>query len=515
MAAEALKLKSILDVIDARLIPDAEAKKARGEVFTPLELVREMLFGLRKSDLERGVNTIWGVNEKGEFFDDDENNRVGGIPLEIWRDPDTKWLDPANGIGNFPFIAYYMLDYQLDKHGKDASLKGSENKLKRRKHIVKNMLYMIEINKGNVNTSRKIFKQLVPSVDANIICANSLLYADKLNKIFGITIFNVIMGNPPFNPPTGLWIQFINKYIDKTRCLTFVVPSTFTSNQTGKPVIENLKKNNLTLLRYLNESDFGGIALGMLYFQTDKKNIDNEILINNITKIKYTEPIINYEDIKEVNIFKKLKSLQHLKLYRGKNETLTHQNPRETSNIKFSKNLEHPFKMLSRLGGGELEIYWLSKIKKEEVKQPKIVFPRGTGSWVSFNNLIKLGKDIVFTTSVDEETVLSNGIMYTPMKNIEEFENYRFYLMRSKIVRLIFLRVNHLAELTPFIFEYIPDIPVSEMTTDEKINKAIGLSEQEQKYLNSYFEKQKPTSQKTRGAKSEARRRTRKLRRFF
>jgi hypothetical protein len=243
MAAEALKLKSILDVIDARLIPDAEAKKARGEVFTPLELVREMLFGLRKSDLERGVNTIWGVNEKGEFFDDDENNRVGGIPLEIWRDPDTKWLDPANGIGNFPFIAYYMLDYQLDKHGKDASLKGSENKLKRRKHIVKNMLYMIEINKGNVNTSRKIFKQLVPSVDANIICADTIklfkLNDQKITTLLGIDKFNVIMGNPPFNEnlsenptghaqDTGLWETFVEESLKKVKVngiLAFLHPA--------------------------------------------------------------------------------------------------------------------------------------------------------------------------------------------------------------------------------------------------------------------------------------------------
>ena len=238
MAAEALKVKSILDVIDARLIPDAEAKKARGEVFTPLELVREMLFGLRKSDLERGINTIWGVNEKGEFFDDDESNRVGGIPLEIWRDPDTKWLDPANGIGNFPFIAYYMLDYQLDKHGKDPSLKGSENKLKRRKHIVKNMLYMIEINKGNVNTSRKIFKQLVPSVDANIICADTInLAEEKIKKIIGFSHFDVIMGNPPFQAPQEasgkrgggdeLYMKFVIKslsLIKNEKYLVFVHP---------------------------------------------------------------------------------------------------------------------------------------------------------------------------------------------------------------------------------------------------------------------------------------------------
>jgi len=41
------KYKTILDVIDKRLIPNQTAKRARGEVFTPLNLVREMLFGIR------------------------------------------------------------------------------------------------------------------------------------------------------------------------------------------------------------------------------------------------------------------------------------------------------------------------------------------------------------------------------------------------------------------------------------------------------------------------------------
>ena len=141
------RYNSILEIIDKRLIPDEGAKKARGEVFTPLNLVREMLFGLRKSALEKGETVIWGINDEGNFFDDKESDRVGGIPLDVWRDPNTKWLDPANGIGNFPVVAFYMLDYQLGNHG-TAEFKGDKNKEKCRKHIVKNMLYMIELNKG-------------------------------------------------------------------------------------------------------------------------------------------------------------------------------------------------------------------------------------------------------------------------------------------------------------------------------------------------------------------------------
>ena len=136
------RYNAVLEIIDKRLIPNEIAKKARGEVFTPLTLVREMLFGLRKSALNEGVTEVWGVDDSGQCIEDDESNRVGGISLEVWRDPSTKWLDPANGIGNFPVVAFYMLDYQLGNHG-PAEFRGDAEKVFRRKHIVENMLFMI------------------------------------------------------------------------------------------------------------------------------------------------------------------------------------------------------------------------------------------------------------------------------------------------------------------------------------------------------------------------------------
>jgi len=224
MASEK-RYNNVLTIIDERLIPNEAAKKARGEVFTPLTLVREMLFGLRKSALAAGRTKIWGVDATGKCVDTDEADRVGGIPLAVWRDPNTKWLDPANGIGNFPVVTFYMLDYQLSLHSSDPTHLGDSaaNKKNRREHIVKNMLYMIEINKGNVNTSRKIFEQMVPGATANICCADSLtITATKLMEVFGVNRFDVVMGNPPFNnnlqdnpvghaQDTELWGEFVKK----------------------------------------------------------------------------------------------------------------------------------------------------------------------------------------------------------------------------------------------------------------------------------------------------------------
>jgi hypothetical protein len=253
MAESAKRYNSVLDIIDKRLIPDDEAKKARGEVFTPLNLVREILFGLRKSAANKSETEIWGIDKEGNFFDDDEKDRVGGIPLEIWRDPETKWLDPANGIGNFPVVAFYMLDYQIGNHG-PPQFKGDNNKVKRRRHIIKNMLFMIELNKGNVNTSIKIFEKIVPGVTANICCANTLEMTDeKLKKDLGVNRFHVVMGNPPFNSDgtkgegKQIWPKFINNCIkllsskkddSKDSYIIFITPP----NWRNLPALENKKE---------------------------------------------------------------------------------------------------------------------------------------------------------------------------------------------------------------------------------------------------------------------------------
>ena len=59
---------NVLDIIRDRLTVRKEEKNLYGEVFTPIELVCEML---------------------------------NKIPNEVWKNPNLKWLDPANGIGNF------------------------------------------------------------------------------------------------------------------------------------------------------------------------------------------------------------------------------------------------------------------------------------------------------------------------------------------------------------------------------------------------------------------------------
>lgn len=192
----------VLKVIDEHLIPDATAKAERGEVFTPPDLVREMLFGLSKKALQEGNTKIWGLDDAGNFTEANEKDRVGGLPTEVWRNPDLKWLDPANGIGNFPIIAFYKLDYELQHVPK------WRDDDKRRKHIIENMLYMMELDKTNVAICKSLFKKIHPDAKPNICCCDSLSMTDeKLMKVFGVNRFDIVMGNPPFQKPKIIGVK--------------------------------------------------------------------------------------------------------------------------------------------------------------------------------------------------------------------------------------------------------------------------------------------------------------------
>jgi hypothetical protein len=176
-------------------------KEKYGEVFTPIELINEML---------------------------------DKLPSSVWKDPTLTWLDPANGIGNFPMVVYKrLMDKLPDSYDKDhvkySSPMGKSN------HILKHMLYMCEINSKNVKISKQIF-----GPNANICCCDFLNEEVKWRKQFGRDKFDIIIGNPPFQTPkkedTGttagkgtLWNLFITKSLD------FIVESGFLGFITPPP----------------------------------------------------------------------------------------------------------------------------------------------------------------------------------------------------------------------------------------------------------------------------------------
>ena len=183
------------------------------------------------------------------------------LPKSVWKNKDLKWLDPANGTGNFPMIVYKKLDVGLKTVIPD--------KQKRSDHIIKNMLYMVELNPKNVAISRKIFGKKSHS---NIACANFLTEEDKWKKEFGgIDKFDIIIGNPPYNSggirakttqkvkrdqtkSKSIWPDFVKKSLtllkNTNSYLLFIHPASWISlkSKNGDLIISR----QLIYLRYYN-----------------------------------------------------------------------------------------------------------------------------------------------------------------------------------------------------------------------------------------------------------------------
>ncbi len=186
--------KEVVEFIQQNLRPKKEQVASRGEVFTPLTLVEEML---------------------------------NHLPDDVWTHPEYKWLDPANGIGNFPVIAFTKLDVGL------RGVAGFEDDMVRRKHIVENMLYMVELDDANIRLGQRLLEKMCGDTK----CKFNLLKQDfleaNLETAFGVKQFDVIMGNPPYNAGGvakgggTIWPRFVRRAFDLVTSggfITFVHP---------------------------------------------------------------------------------------------------------------------------------------------------------------------------------------------------------------------------------------------------------------------------------------------------
>ena len=68
----------------------------------------------------------------------------------------------------------------------------------RSRHIIENMLYMVELNPVNSKVCEKIFNMIDPKSKPNIITKSFLDFLPSDFKNKEIDKFNIIVGNPPF-----------------------------------------------------------------------------------------------------------------------------------------------------------------------------------------------------------------------------------------------------------------------------------------------------------------------------
>ena len=262
------KNKKVLEIVRKYLTPKDSERTLFGEVFTPLELVCEML---------------------------------SHLPDDVWTNKNLKWLDPANGIGNFPIVVYYKL--------MDTLKSVPENN--RSRHIIENMLYMNELNPVNVAICKKIFKMIDPDSKPNLMTSNFMgefmVTGGKDKFLFeDIKEFDVIIGNPPYNPPkteTGssgnsIWPNFVVKsfyMLSDKGYLVFIHPPGWRkpTDETFDPVKLEIQNGDYTKTNDDGKQSIKQIRQGMVWpFLKDKGNFS--FIYTNDQRSKKTQYIDHF-----------------------------------------------------------------------------------------------------------------------------------------------------------------------------------------------------------------------------
>tara|TARA_B100000902_G_scaffold52004_1_gene58681 strand:+ start:296 stop:5149 length:4854 start_codon:yes stop_codon:yes gene_type:complete len=255
----------LIENINDKLTPNKKEKDEHGEVFTPLEIVNDMLDKLDPS---------------------------------CFKKKDYKWLDPAVGIGNFPIIVYMRL-----MNGLKASIPDEEE---RRKHILEEMLYMVEISEKSVHILNKIFcgDTYKLNIHTGSFLTKEYYTGTKTTHDKIVPLFDIILANPPYNPPkttdktTGkkkssgnnIWPQFVIKsfhMVKKKGYLLFIHPPGW-----KKPTEDILDAEKLDILdgEYTKRDKEGKIGFKQIrqgqVWQVLKDNGNFSFIYTNDQKIK-------------------------------------------------------------------------------------------------------------------------------------------------------------------------------------------------------------------------------------
>jgi len=318
------------------------AIKTRGEVFTPPILINEML------DI---------------------------LPNEVWENPDLKWLEPSAGNGRFVKAVYDRLMLTI----------------KDEKHILENMLYMVELDADNCETIRNTYDG---QYKLNIYQGSFINY--KKFKECPLNIkFDVIFGNPPFQykeentQAHPIWHYFIkrsfNELIADAGYLLFIHPSGWRDVKgTTRFIYDYIKKHNLIYLS-MNDYKKGQKVFGM-GTNYDYYLVQNIMTTDNITKGTDIDNLDYEMDFNEWEFIPSGKFNEFKKLLAIKDKVnLLYERSMYGIDKKNMKNVEvlydsFIFPCVYTISQSKGVSLWYSNINKGHFGVPKVIWTNGRGS---------------------------------------------------------------------------------------------------------------------------------------
>lgn len=393
-------------------------KKSFGEVFTPFTLVNEML---------------------------------DTLPIEVWSNPNLKWADLCNGMGNFMIVIIKRLMIGLREW--------EPNEARRYRHIVENMIYVAELQVKNM------FLWML-SIDPKSKLNINIYRGDTLKPEFDkfmkeewkVDKFDIIVGNPPFSDMLDL--DFISKYYDISDLILIVHPSTWLIDEKNKQKkfikIKNKIGKSLQKVTLFNGNGIFGISLFVPCSITyiNKNNKSKIELIDYIANIS-----TNYNDIYDINKYHTF-------------EYSTLKNKINFSNTLLD-NLKHTKKDLPQY--------------EYIVNLPQIIGDVKFRNKIGYNMNTQILQDNFYALfrKDTENTILSkipNKYMYFEFETYKESENFLKYI-KTKFVRFCLSTLKNNSQLDRGELKNIPWLDFSQEWNDEKLYSFFNLTDDEVKFI--------------------------------
>lgn len=294
-----------------------EDKYKYGEIYTPFSLIKRMFQLFERS---------------------------------VFKDKNKKWLDTGAGLGYFSIYLYKCL--------MDGLVKSIPDEKERHEHIIKNMIYMVEIKESNVNKLRECFGE-----EANIECID---YTSE-NPVFQNIQFHYIIGNPPYNSdgikkvPTNnktdkkedgktIWIYFIKRSISllyPNGKLLYIVPSIWMKPDKAK-TYDLLTKYKLEKIVSLSNTETNAVFKGnaqtpTCFFLLSNCVSNKKTMLYDKSREKFTEYIIDIG--KPIPVFGSYiinKMLPFVKKY-GCLKPIKTNLPNKNTQLSLIKDQAHPY----------------------------------------------------------------------------------------------------------------------------------------------------------------------------
>jgi len=406
---------------------------------------------------------------------------IKDIPEDLWSNKNAKILDPANGVGPFPFMCVFFF------------MKGLENQIpntqERFKHIVENIIHVCEIQSKNMFLWICLI-DIFDEYDINIFWGSFLEegFDYHMKNIWKVNKFDLIIGNPPYQKKDGghgasaipLYNLFTEKSIEISTKTMFVMPSRWTAG--GRDLDDFRKKmkdsDKIVFLNHFEKTKeiFGEeveIKGGISYFLYDNNYKGNCLLNNSLVNLKEHDIIVLNNSannlINKISSYKNVCSLITTCSYfgldfRGNNKFIYEDSKLDTNYYKCYVSKQKGFEKWVKL----------DNIKnKEGLNYYRVITPRAATKGGEGLGNIFLGEkneshsdayiSFWFNSKSESES------MYSYMNT--KFFNY--FLILRKITQ----------DIKTDTFKWIPLIPFDREWTDEKLFEYFKLTEEEKELI--------------------------------